>query len=165
MSLKQYKRTSRSSKKKFPLEEKVMSNCSITKKADKSQISSYTLKSGKLKEKRLTTFIKKKAIDTPELTRREYFKGILKSKVKVVTRQCIFVDKYVDSESLLTCPKRTTCKECDLPIHVKYAIGNDLKLDKYFYCCYDCIRDDVMISAGYPFKCVTRYDNEEYVYY
>ena len=65
----------------------------------------------------------------------------------------------------MTGPKRTACKECDLPIHVKCAIGNDWKLDKYFYCCYDCIRDDVMISAGYPFKCVTRYDNEEYVNY
>ena len=27
------------------------------------------------------------------------------------------------------------------------------------------MRDDEMISAVYPFKCVTRYDNEEYVCY
>ena len=26
------------------------------------------------------------------------------------------------------------------------------------------MRDDEMISAGYPFKCATRYDNEEYVF-
>ena len=25
--------------------------------------------------------------------------------------------------------------------------------------------DDEMISTGYPFKCATRYDNEEYFYY
>ena len=109
-----------------------MYNCSITKKADKSQISSYILKSSKLKGKRLTTFIKKGAIDTPELTRRGYLKGLLKSKMKIVTGQCIFIDNCVDSESLLTGPKRTACKECDLPIHVKCAIANDLKLDKQF---------------------------------
>ena len=27
------------------------------------------------------------------------------------------------------------------------------------------MRDDEMISAGYSFKCATRYDNEEYVCY
>ena len=110
-----------------------MSNCSGTKKAGKSQISSYTLKSRKLKGIRQTTFIEKKAIGIPELTRREYLKGILKSKMKIVTGQSIFVDKYDDSKSLLTGPKRTACKECDLPIHVKCAIANELKLDKHFY--------------------------------
>ena len=142
-----------------------MYNCSGTKKADKSQISSYTLKSRKLKGIRQTTFIEKKAIGIPELTRREYLKGILKSKMKIVTGQYIFVDKCDDSKSLLTGPKRTAYKECDLPIHVKCAIANELKLDKHFYCCYDCMRDDEMISAGYPIKCVTLYDNEEYVCY
>ena len=72
--------TTRSSKKKLPLQEEAMYNCSITKKADKSQISSYILKSSKLKGKRLTTFIKKRAIGTPELTRREYLKDLLKLK-------------------------------------------------------------------------------------
>ena len=47
--------------------EEVMSNSRITKKADKSQISSYPLKSSKLKGKRLTTCIKKKVIGTPEV--------------------------------------------------------------------------------------------------
>ena len=27
------------------------------------------------------------------------------------------------------------------------------------------MRDDEMIIAGYPFKCVTQYDNEEYFCY
>ena len=57
MSLNQNKRTTRSSKKKLPLVEEVMSNYSITTKADKSQISSYTLKSRKLKGKHLAIFI------------------------------------------------------------------------------------------------------------
>ena len=113
MLLKQNTRTTRSSKKRFSLEEEVMSNCSITKKADKSQISSYTLKSRKLKGKRLTTFKKKNAIGTPALTRREYFKGLLKLKSKIVTGQSIFVDKCVDSKSLLTGPKCAACKEWD----------------------------------------------------
>ena len=34
-----------------------------------------------------------------------------------------------DSESILTGPNRTAYKECDLPIHVKCAIANGLKLD------------------------------------
>ena len=110
-----------------------MSNYSSTKKVDKSPIPSYTLKSSKLKGKYLTIFIKKKAIGTPELTRREFLKYLLKSKMKIVTGQSIFVDKYDDSKSLLTGPKRTACKECDLPIHVKCAIANELKLDKHFY--------------------------------
>ena len=38
-------------------------------------------------------------------------------------------------------------------------------LDKNFYCCYDCMRDDEMISAGYPIKCATLHDDEEYVWY
>ena len=77
--------------------------------------------------------------------------------MKIVTGQCIFVDKCVDSESLLAGPKRTACKECNLPIHVNYAIANDLKLDKKNYRYYDCMCDDERISAGYPFKCATRY--------
>ena len=109
-----------------------MYNSRITKKADKSQISNYTLKSSKLKGKRLTTFIKKKVIGTPELTRREFLKDLLKSKMKIVTGQCIFVDKYVDSKYILTGPKRTACKECGIPIDVKCAIANDLKLDNFF---------------------------------
>ena len=76
--------------------EEVMSNSRITKKADKSQISSYTLKSCKLKGKHLTTFMKKKVINIPELTRREFLKGILKPKMKIVTGQYIFIDKYVN---------------------------------------------------------------------
>ena len=65
----------------------------------------------------------------------------------------------------MTVPNRTAYKEYDLPIHAKCTIANDLKLDKKNYCCYDCMRDDEMISAGYPFKCATRYDNEEYLCY
>ena len=65
MSLKQNKRTTRNSKKKLLFEEEVISNCSSIKKADKSLIPSYTLKSSKLKGKRLTTFRKKKVIGTP----------------------------------------------------------------------------------------------------
>ena len=127
-SLKQNKRTARSSKKKLLLEEEIISNCSITKKADKYPIPSYTLKSSKLKGKRLSTFRKKKAIGTIELTRLEYLKVLLKSKIKIVTGQCIFVDTCVDSESLLTGPNCTACKECDLPIPIKCAIANDLLL-------------------------------------
>ena len=50
--------------------------------------------------------------------------------MKIVTGKCIFVDKYVDSESLLTGPNHIAYKECNFLIHVKYAIANDLKLDK-----------------------------------
>ena len=50
--------------------------------------------------------------------------------MKIVTGKCICVDKCVDSESILTGPNRTSCEECDLPIHVKCAIDNGLKLDK-----------------------------------
>ena len=64
MPLEQYTRKTRSSKKK---EVVVMSNSRVTKKADRSQISSYPLKSSKLKGKRLTTCIKKKVIGTPEV--------------------------------------------------------------------------------------------------
>ena len=92
-------------------------------------------------------------------------KSLLTSKSKIVTGQCIFADKCVGSKSMLTGPKRTACKECDLPIHDKCAIVNGLMLVKNFYCCYDCMRDDEMISAGYPFKCATLYDDEEYVCY
>ena len=69
-----------------------MSNCSSTKKVDKSPIPSYTLKSRKLKGKCITTFKTKMAIGTPELTRREYLKGLLKSRMKIVSGKCIFVD-------------------------------------------------------------------------
>ena len=127
MSLEQNTRITRSNKKK---EIEVVPNSRVTKKADKSQISSYPLKSSKLKGKRLTTFIKKKVIGVPELTRREFLKGLLTLKSNIVTGQCMFADKCADSKSILTGPKRTACKECDLPIHVKCAIANALKLDK-----------------------------------
>ena len=90
-------------------------------------------------------------------------KSLLKSKSKIVTGQCIFADKCVDSKSMLTGPKRTACKECELPINEKCAITNDFMLQKNLYCCYDCMRDDEMISAGYPFKCATFHEDEEYV--
>ena len=141
-----------------------MSNCSSIKKADKSPITNYSPKSSKLKGKRLTTFRKKKTIDTPELTRREFLKDLLKSRMKIVTGKCIFVDKCVDSELILTGPNRKSCKDCDLPIHGKCAIANSLMLDKAIYCAYDCMRDDKMISAGYPFKRATRYDDEEFIW-
>ena len=64
MSLEQNTRITRSNKKK---EIEVVPNSRVTKKADKSQISSYPLKSSKLKGKRLTTCIKKKVIGTPEV--------------------------------------------------------------------------------------------------
>ena len=135
----------------------------LTKDADKSLKSNQPLKSSKLKGKRLTTFIKKKAIGTPELHRREYLKSLLKSKSKIVTGPCIFGDKCVDSKSILNGPKRSSCFECELPIHKKCAIANDVMLQKNLYCCYDCMRDDEMISAGYPFKCATFHEDEEYV--
>ena len=122
MSQKQNKRTTRSNKKLL-IEEKVMSNCSSINKADKSPISSYSLKSSKLKGKCLTTFRKKRAIGTPKLPRREFLKSLLKSRMKIVTSKCIFVDKYIDSESILTGPNRKVFKEIDLPIHVKCAIA------------------------------------------
>ena len=137
----------------------------LTKAVDKSLKSNQPLESSKLKSKRLTTFIKKKAIGTPELHRREYLKSLLKSKSKIVTGQCIFCDKCVDSKSMLTGPKRSSCFECELPIHKKCAIANGVMLQKNLYCCYDCMRDDEMMSVGYPFKCAIRYDNKEYVCY
>ena len=130
MTLNQNKRTARSSKKNLLFEKEVMSNWSNIKKADKFPIPSYSLKSSKLKGKRLSICRKKKTIGTPELTRREFLNSLLKSRMKIVTGKFIFVDKYVDSESILTRPNRKACKckECDLPIHVKCAIANGLML-------------------------------------
>ena len=128
MTLNKNKTTTRSNKKKLLFEKEVMSNWSNIKKADKFPIPSYSLKSSKLKGKRLTIFRKKKTIGTPELTRRDFLKGLLKSRMKIVTSKFIFLDKCVDSESILTRPNRKACKECDLSIHVKCAITNGLML-------------------------------------
>ena len=57
----------------------------LRKVPDKPLQSDQPLLSSKLKGKKLKTFKKKKAIGTPELTRREYLKGILKSRMKTVT--------------------------------------------------------------------------------
>ena len=83
-----------------------MSNFSSIKKDDKYPIPSYSPKSNKLKGKHITTFRKKKAIGTPELTRQEFLKGLIKSRMKIVTGKCISVDKCDDSESILTGPNR-----------------------------------------------------------
>ena len=107
MSFEQNTRKTRSGKHIQVVER---SNSIVTKNADKSLKSKHPLKSSKLKGKRLTTFIKRKAIGTPELTRWEYLKSLLKSKSKIVTGQCIFADKCIDSKSMLTGPKRSTCK-------------------------------------------------------
>ena len=40
-----------------------------------------------------------------------------------------------------------------------------MELDEKKYCCYDCMRDDEMKSAGYTFKCATLRDDEEYLCY
>ena len=106
-----------------------MSNCNSIKKTDKSPIPSYSLKSKKLKGKRLTTFIKKNAIGTPELTRGGFLKGLLKSRMKIVTEKFIFVDKCVDSEFIVIGPNRA-CKDCDLSTHVKCTIAYSLMLDR-----------------------------------
>ena len=127
MSQQQHKRTTRSSKNNFLIEEEVMPNSDSMKKADKFLITSYSLKSRKLKEKRLTTFKNKIAIGFPELTRRVLFKGLLKSRIKVVTGKCIIVDKCHDFDSILTGPNRKACKVCELPIHVKGTISMGLK--------------------------------------
>ena len=102
----------------------------LKKDADKSLKSNQPLKSSKLKGKRLKTFIKKKAIGTTELHRREYLKNLLEPKSKIVTGPCIFGDKCVDSKSILNGPKRSSCFECKLPIHEKCAIANGVTLKK-----------------------------------
>ena len=102
----------------------------LTKDADRSLLSNQPPKSSKLKGKRLTTFIKKKAIGTPELHKREYLKSLLKSKSKIITGPCIFGDTCVDSKSILNGPKRSSCFECELPIHKKCAIANGVMLKK-----------------------------------
>ena len=151
MSQKQNKRTTRSSKNNFLIEENVISNFNSMKKTGKVPITSYSLKSSKLKGKCLTTFKKKVTISTPKLTRREFLKGLLKSRMKVVTGKCILIAKCVDSGSILTEPNRKACKDCDVSIHVKCVIDMGLKLEKH-YCSHDCMRDDEMINNGYLFK-------------
>ena len=115
-----------------PTTRKTRSNMKLKKVADKSLKSNQPLKSSKLKGKRLKTFIKKKAIGTTELHRREYLKNLLESKSKIVTGPCIFGDKCVDSKSILNGPKRSSCFECKLPIHEKCAIANGVTLKKTY---------------------------------
>ena len=111
----------------------------LKKVPDKPLQSNQPLLSSKLKGKRLKTFIKKKAIGTPELVRREYFKNLLESKSKVVTGPCIFGDKCVDSKSILNGPKCSSCFKCKIPIHEKCAIANGVTLKKTYI--------DVMIAC------------------
>ena len=115
-----------------PTTRKTRSKMKLKKVADKSLKSNQPLKSSKLKGKRLTTFIKKKVIGTPELTRREFLKSLLKSKSKIVTGQCIFGDKCVDSKSILNGPKRPSCFECKILIHEKCTIANGVTLKKTY---------------------------------
>ena len=68
-------------------------------------------------------------ICTPELTRRKFLKGLLKTRMKFVTGKCILVDKCVNFDSILTGSNRKACKDCDLPIHVKSAITMGLVLE------------------------------------
>ena len=115
-----------------PTTRKTRSKMKLKKVADKSLKSHQPLKSSKLKGKRLKTFIKKKAIGTTELHRREYLKNLLESKSKVVTGPCIFGDKCVDSKSILNGPKRSSCFECELPIHQKCTIANGVMFKKTY---------------------------------
>ena len=115
-----------------PTTRKTRSKMKLKKVADKSLKSNQPLKSSKLKGKRLKTFIKKKAIGTPELHRREYLKSLLQSKSKIVTGPCIFGDKCVDSKSILNGPKRSSCFECKIPIHEKSTIANGVTLKKTY---------------------------------
>ena len=115
-----------------PTARKKRSKMKLKKVADKSLKSNQPLKSSKLKGKRLKTFIKKKAIGTTELHRREYLKNLLESKSKVVTGPCIFGDKCVDSKFILNGPKCSSCFKCKIPIHEKCAIGNGVTLKKTY---------------------------------
>ena len=116
-----------------PTTRETRSKMKLKKVADKSLKSNQPLKSRKLKGKRLKTFIKKKAIGTPELVRREYFKNLLESKSRVVTGLCIFGDKCVDFKSILNGPKRSSCFKCKIPIHEKCTIANGVTLKKNLY--------------------------------
>ena len=113
-----------------PTARKTRSKMKLKKVADKSLQSNQPLKSSKLKGKRLKTFIKKKAIGTTELHRREYFKNLLESKSRVVTGPCIFGYKCVDFKSILNGPKRSSCFKCKIPIHENCAIANGVTLKK-----------------------------------
>ena len=132
---------------------------------NKSANSNPTLKSSKLKGKRLKTFLKKKAIGTPELNRRIFLNNLIKSKTKIVIGKCIFCDKCVDCKSMLTGPNSLSCCKCDLPIHKTCATANEFKIDKKYYCGKDCIRDDEMIVAGYIFKCFTIHEESDHICY
>ena len=137
----------------------------LKKVADKSLQSNQPLKLSKLKGKRLKIFIKKRAIGTTELHRREYLKNVLESKSKVVAGKCILGDQCGDSKSFLNGPNCSSCFKCKIPIHEKCAIANVVMLKNNFYCCYDCMRDDEMKDAGYSFQFSTIHEDEEFVCY
>ena len=131
----------------------------------KSTNSNLLLKSSKLKGRQLKTFMKKKAIGTPELNRRIFLNNLIKSKTKSVIGKYILCNKCVDYKSMLTGPKSLSCCKCELPIHKKCAIANGFKLDKKYFCGQDCMRDDEMIDAGYIFKCFTIHEDIEHICY
>ena len=127
--------------------------------------SSLSLKSNTISAKRLTTFKKEIAIDSPELTRMVCLKDLLTSQMKLLTGKCILADKCYDKDFVLIGPNSKACKDCGLPIHIKCAITMGLKFNNSFYCSHDCMRGDGMKHNGHPFKCVTRYEDEDYFFY
>lgn len=57
------------------------------------------------------------------------------------------------------------CKGYGLPIHVKCAIAIRLKFNNSFYYSHDFMHRNQMKHNGYPLKCVTRYEDEDYFCY
>ena len=74
--------------------------------------------------------------------------------------QYCLVDKCIETESLLIDFKSIPCKNCSLPIHLKYVESFGWKHNNCYYCCHDCMIGEKMNIDGYPYKFVTIFESD-----
>ena len=101
----------------------------------KSKISE---KSNALSSKRLSSFIKLKAIGSEKI-RLEYLKELQSSNNNYDISECCFIEKYIDKGSVLIGINSNTCKKCSLPIYVKCADKIGWNHNNCYYCRHDCM--------------------------
>ena len=67
-----------------------------------------------------------------------------------------------DKKCILIELNSVICKKCSMSIHKKCSILLNFVIKDNYYCCHDCYIGAKMTGDGFPYKFVTRHDDEEY---
>ena len=87
-------------------------------------------------------------------------KDLKEDSQKYIYGRCYLVDSCIDNESIFN-GKNISCKNCSLPIHVKYVVTFGWKHNNCYYCCHYFMIGEKNNVDCYPFEFVTMFEDDD----